>query len=488
MTKMAGNYRSYKLSISHGIENDSIVTEKQEIHSHQHREVDIVKKRAGGNPHKQEEDLCSFITSKDLAVSTTTEATIGVRNCTLKNYFVPLHVDCSVEYELPKQQKSPVGKRFEPLLMIHPCYFRKIESQHRSPFINNMPNCRHRTAMFVGVALVSQELNNTSPYSSISSLKKAGVRAQQHHYNKRQHVISQYGPISNTNKNKFPKVHTRKQQTSQHNLPLLPQQTCYPERNEQLLDNSLAPKQNALDLFNKPNYHPLSHFDSTIQTKTKSNQQDLLKNSSPSKLISDQWDQLTATAIHNPKNVSSASNNNICDRKKCTIVSSLKLGKRDAMISGSGEYLNNSLSISNISIQKELNMTLGKNISLSSNSLKKKKTNNETRKNGLSSPCLAQTTTLPWDSNTNALPSISTRDQSLLTAIPNNFRAGSNVSLPRKPNQHEYKIIIDNNIVGTSTQYDTLPSKSTMTAIGDFKILPSFSAAKSGVAALSAVT
>lgn len=59
---------------------------------------------------------------------------------TQKDYSIPLHVDCSVEYELPNQAKPPVGTRIEPLLMIHPCYFRKMESQRRSPFINNMPN------------------------------------------------------------------------------------------------------------------------------------------------------------------------------------------------------------------------------------------------------------------------------------------------------------------------------------------------------------
>ncbi|XP_018331003.1 centrosomal and chromosomal factor-like [Agrilus planipennis] len=56
-----------------------------------------------------------------------------------KDYSLPLHVDCSVEYELPNQAKPPAGVRNEPLLMIHPCYFRKIESQRRSPFINNLP-------------------------------------------------------------------------------------------------------------------------------------------------------------------------------------------------------------------------------------------------------------------------------------------------------------------------------------------------------------
>lgn len=56
-----------------------------------------------------------------------------------KDYSRPLHVDCSVEYELPNTAKPPQGVRNEPLLMIHPCYFRKIESQRRSPFVNNLP-------------------------------------------------------------------------------------------------------------------------------------------------------------------------------------------------------------------------------------------------------------------------------------------------------------------------------------------------------------
>jgi len=54
-----------------------------------------------------------------------------------KDYSKPQHVDCSVEYELPNQARPP-GKS-EPLLMIHPCFYRRAESQRRSPFINNLP-------------------------------------------------------------------------------------------------------------------------------------------------------------------------------------------------------------------------------------------------------------------------------------------------------------------------------------------------------------
>jgi len=77
-----------------------------------------------------------------------------------KDYTRPLHVDCSVEYELPNQAKPPAGVRNEPLLMIHPCYFRKIESQRRSPFVNNLPtNTRS-----------SLPMNSMTSMSSMSSM------------------------------------------------------------------------------------------------------------------------------------------------------------------------------------------------------------------------------------------------------------------------------------------------------------------------------
>lgn len=63
---------------------------------------------------------------------------IALRN--QKDYALPLHVDCSVEYELPTAAKPPAGSDTEPLLMIHPCYYRRAESQRRSPFVNNLPS------------------------------------------------------------------------------------------------------------------------------------------------------------------------------------------------------------------------------------------------------------------------------------------------------------------------------------------------------------
>ncbi|GBP12868.1 Centrosomal and chromosomal factor [Eumeta japonica] len=56
-----------------------------------------------------------------------------------KDYSVPLHVDCSIEYELPDCAKPPQGVKIEPLLMIHPAHFRRLESLRRVPFVNNLP-------------------------------------------------------------------------------------------------------------------------------------------------------------------------------------------------------------------------------------------------------------------------------------------------------------------------------------------------------------
>lgn len=62
------------------------------------------------------------------------------------DYAQPLHVDCSVEYELPECAKPPQGVHVEPLLMIHPCHFRNLERQRRRPFENNLPQRSRRPA------------------------------------------------------------------------------------------------------------------------------------------------------------------------------------------------------------------------------------------------------------------------------------------------------------------------------------------------------
>ena len=66
------------------------------------------------------------------------------------DYFKPLHVDCSVEYELPSCAKSPGhhgadSSRREPLLMIHPLYYRREEGRHRDPFVINLPAAKLRS-------------------------------------------------------------------------------------------------------------------------------------------------------------------------------------------------------------------------------------------------------------------------------------------------------------------------------------------------------
>jgi hypothetical protein len=94
-----------------------------------------------------------------------------------KDYSIPLHVDCSVEYELPNQAKPPVGSRVEPLLMIHPCYFRKMESQRRSPFINNMPNSSSRSANITNSQsnVTAASSSSTAPTTHMSSSRRSNV-------------------------------------------------------------------------------------------------------------------------------------------------------------------------------------------------------------------------------------------------------------------------------------------------------------------------
>lgn len=91
-----------------------------------------------------------------------------------KDYTRPLHVDCSVEYELPNQAKPPVGVRNEPLLMIHPCYFRKIESQRRSPFINNLPT-RQQVVAKRRIQQRTQQTNNQNSVQHVYQHQQATI-------------------------------------------------------------------------------------------------------------------------------------------------------------------------------------------------------------------------------------------------------------------------------------------------------------------------
>ncbi|KAG8249607.1 hypothetical protein J6590_015100 [Homalodisca vitripennis] len=92
--------------------------------------VEGLRSGGGGNSARR---------SRSASLSQTPEA----YTCVV-DYSRPLHVDCSVEYELPNAAKPPANARTEPLLMIHPCYYRRAESQRRSPFINNLPATRQR--------------------------------------------------------------------------------------------------------------------------------------------------------------------------------------------------------------------------------------------------------------------------------------------------------------------------------------------------------
>lgn len=112
--------------------------------------------------------LQSLQTAATTALSPTLSQ-LSSQQQTQKDYNIPLHVDCSVEYELPNQAKPPVGTRIEPLLMIHPCYFRKMESQRRSPFINNMPNQQ------------SSHISQNSSMSSNSIISSNSSRALRQH-------------------------------------------------------------------------------------------------------------------------------------------------------------------------------------------------------------------------------------------------------------------------------------------------------------------
>lgn len=88
----------------------------------------------------------------------------------LKDFTKPLHVDCSVEYELPNSAKPPVGTKNEPLLMIHPSYYRREESQNRSPFINNLPQRITNYMSTTGGSSRRSQMRAVSGYSQQSNV------------------------------------------------------------------------------------------------------------------------------------------------------------------------------------------------------------------------------------------------------------------------------------------------------------------------------
>lgn len=128
-----------------------------------------------------------------------------------KDYSIPLHVDCSVEYELPNAAKPPAGARVEPLLMIHPCYFRKMESQRRSPFINNMPNSSRATTAAGSVITGTAPAVATATRRSTRTTQVSHHTQQQHHHSQQQHL-----------------QHQLAQQIQQQQMSQMSQQAQYP--------------------------------------------------------------------------------------------------------------------------------------------------------------------------------------------------------------------------------------------------------------------
>ncbi|XP_011306672.1 uncharacterized protein corto [Fopius arisanus] len=124
----------YEKEIS--IESMSLGTNAHHFHHHHHHH-----QRVNGNPSTPVSTSRPGTTGQTILSPTASEIVIPTspyKNDSFKDYAQPLHVDCSVEYELPSQAKPPPGGG-EPLLMIHPCYYRRAERERRSPFVNNLP-------------------------------------------------------------------------------------------------------------------------------------------------------------------------------------------------------------------------------------------------------------------------------------------------------------------------------------------------------------
>lgn len=137
-----------------------------------------------------------------------------------KDYSRPLHVDCSVEYELPNQAKPPVGVRNEPLLMIHPCYFRKIESQRRSPFVNNLPNRQQQIIAKRRIHQQQQQQQHRHQVAAVATAQQHQQPQQQatHHHHHHQH--HQHHPVQALP----PQAQQQQQQLPQLQPPAVAQQ------------------------------------------------------------------------------------------------------------------------------------------------------------------------------------------------------------------------------------------------------------------------
>ncbi|XP_031619798.1 centrosomal and chromosomal factor [Contarinia nasturtii] len=206
-----------------------------------------------------------------------------------KDFSVPLHVDCSVEYELPNQAKPPPGARVEPLLlMIHPCYFRKIESeQRRSPFINNMPNSSSRNS--------TQSRRSSRNSQQITQTSTSYTSAAQ------QSQSLQHNPNSNHNHNHSHNSHSHSQHTHNHHSQSMERQKL--EQNPQIHQRSLsqqATQQQKMSQMSQQAYYPANSNNNNPSSINNANTNNTNSNDSSLadiRLCLDNWEHSQMAAI-----------------------------------------------------------------------------------------------------------------------------------------------------------------------------------------------
>lgn len=288
---MAACYSSYDLSGSQGVP--------------QHHQVQT-----------QQQQIVSVQQSTRLSTSQSSQQ---------KDYSLPLHVDCSVEYELPNQAKPPTGARIEPLLMIHPCYFRKMESQRRSPFINNMPNSsRNSATVAIGPTLSNSTTNSNSNTTSIRKSSRinnqSGSNQQQQQIH--QHLAQQLQQQQMSQQAHYPATVVQ-QQSQQHSL----QQSQRHQQQQQ----------------QQPSRRAVIHCQNQVQISSNS-----------------AWDQIQTPSVVVAGSSGGGSGSGICNSSSGLTMSNVgiqqgtvnvtgqsmyskPIGKRDAMLSGGGcgVYSNN---------------------------------------------------------------------------------------------------------------------------------------------------
>lgn len=206
-----------------------------------------------------------------------------------KDFSVPLHVDCSVEYELPNQAKPPPGARVEPLLlMIHPCYFRKIESeQRRSPFINNMPtSSRNSTQSSRRSSRNSQQITQTSSYSSTQ-----------------QNQTLHHNPNPNQNQNHIHSQNNNHSHGHTHNHHSQSMERQKLEQNQQIHQRSLsqqATQQQKMSQMSQQAYYPANSNNNNAPSINNANTNNTNSNDSSLadiRLCLDNWEHSQMAAV-----------------------------------------------------------------------------------------------------------------------------------------------------------------------------------------------